>query len=129
MMNSVTRRSLVGLVILLAVPATAAERAPFDKAAFSAAQAAGQTVLVHVTAPWCGTCEKQKPIVDKLTTSPAFASVAVFNVDFDTQKDDLKAFNARAQSTMVMFKGTTEVGRSVGDTKAASIEALMRKGL
>ena len=35
----------------------------------------------------------------------------------------------RKQSTLIAFKGKTETGRSVGDTKAASIEALINTTL
>ena len=38
-------------------------------------------------------------------------------------------FNVQRQSTLIVFKGKQEAGRSVGDTNAASIEALLAKGL
>jgi hypothetical protein len=50
-------------------------------------------------------------------------------VDFDSQKDLVERFGARMQSTLVVFKGNTEEGRSVGDTYRASIEALLNKTL
>jgi thioredoxin 1 len=33
------------------------------------------------------------------------------------------------QSTLIVFKGTQETGRSTGDTNAASIEGLLAKAL
>ena len=53
----------------------------------------------------------------------------MFKVDFDTQKDDVRALKATSQSTLIVFKGETEKGRSVGDTNAASIAALLDKAL
>ncbi|CCE02732.1 putative Thioredoxin (H-type,TRX-H) (fragment) [Bradyrhizobium sp. STM 3809] len=41
----------------------------------------------------------------------------------------MKGFGAQMQSTLIVFKGTTETGRSVGDTKEASISALLDKSL
>ncbi len=38
-------------------------------------------------------------------------------------------FGVQKQSTLIVFKGATEVGRSIGDTDKASIEALLAKGL
>jgi thioredoxin len=38
-------------------------------------------------------------------------------------------FGARLQSTLIVFKGDKEEGRSVGDTNRASIAALLNKAL
>jgi hypothetical protein len=53
----------------------------------------------------------------------------VFKVDFDEQKDDVRALKAQRQSTLIVYKGETEKGRSVGDTDPASIEALLDSAL
>jgi hypothetical protein len=52
-----------------------------------------------------------------------------FNIDFDTQKDLLRQFKVRVQSTMIAFKGKQEVGRSSGDTNSDSIERLLEKSI
>jgi hypothetical protein len=52
-----------------------------------------------------------------------------FVVDFDGQKDAVKYFGARVQSTLIAFKGETETGRSAGDTERSSISALLHKTL
>jgi thiol-disulfide isomerase/thioredoxin len=108
-----------------ALAAHAGQRQKYDAAAFAAAQKSGKPVLVHVSAPWCPTCKAQKPIVDMLGATPEFKDLVVYEVDFDSDREALKAFNARSQSTLIVFKGATEVGRSVGDTKKESIEALI----
>lgn len=104
-------------------------KAPFDSKAFEAAQAAGKPILVEISAPWCPTCKVQKPILSNLGSKPEFARLAVFEVDFDTQKDVVRALKATAQSTLIVFKGKQETGRSVGDTNAATIEALLKKSV
>jgi thiol-disulfide isomerase/thioredoxin len=53
---------------------------------------------VDVTATWCPTCKAQHRVLDSLAKRPESAEIVVFEVDFDTQKDALKAFNARQQS-------------------------------
>ena len=53
----------------------------------------------------------------------------MFRVDFDDQKPVVKAFGADMQSTLIVFKGATEVGRVVGETDAGAIEALLRKAI
>lgn len=103
------------------------EETPFTPAAFSAAQKAGDPILVHVTAPWCTTCAAQKPIVDALRKRPDFANLKVFNVDFDTQKPLLRKLGVQMQSTLIVYKGARETGRSSGETEPGAIRALLTK--
>ena len=129
MMN---RRRLLGAFALSAALsfgsiAAAMDKKPFDQKAFEAAQAAGKPILVEVSAPWCPVCKAQAPILAKLRGDTKFKNVVSFNVDFDSQKDLLKKFNVQKQSTLIVFKGKQEAGRSTGDTNAGSIEALLAK--
>ena len=48
---------------------------------------------------------------------------------FRCEKPVVKQFKAQMQSTLIVFKGSAEQGRSVGDTKEASIAALLDKSL
>ena len=107
--------------------ARAAEAVPFERAAFAAAQAAGSPILVEVYASWCPTCARQQPILSRLEKSPEFADLVVFTVDFDWQLDVARELGARLQSTLIVFHGSAEKGRSVGDTNEKSIVALLRK--
>ena len=112
------------------VAAAAQEKTvPFDQAAFDAAQKADKPILVHITAPWCSTCAAQKPIVGKLQATPKFKNLVTFNIDFDSQKALMRKFGATTQSTLIVFKGKTEEGRSSGETEAAPIAALLGKAV
>lgn len=110
-------------------PANAATQAPFTQDAFTIAQKGGKPILVDITASWCPTCAAQKPILNKLAADPAFKDMVILRVDFDQQKDVVRTLNARSQSTLIVYRGANEVGRSVGDTNEASITALLRKGV
>jgi thioredoxin 1 len=128
------RRSFIGAaggcaLLLAAGTAIAATPVPFTDAAFRSAKAAGKPILVEVSAPWCPTCKAQKPILSELTSRPEFGGLVVLDVDFDSQKDVVRSLSARTQSTLIVFKSGEEVGRSVGDTDPASIEALLRSAL
>jgi thioredoxin 1 len=103
--------------------------APFEASAFAAAQADGKPILIHVTAPWCPTCKAQKPIVAQLRARDEFRTLVQFEIDFDTQKDLLRSFGVKTQSTLIVFKGKTEAGRSVGETRAEAIETLFRRAI
>ena len=131
MLNKRNLLAVMGLCMALpfATFAVAADKKPFDAGAFEAAQASGKPILIDVSAPWCPTCKAQAPILSKLMSNPRFKGVIAFNVDYDSQKDVLRKFNVQRQSTLIVFKGKQEAGRSVADTTPASIEALLAKGL
>jgi thioredoxin 1 len=112
--------------VLLAVSVAGHTAQPFDDQSFKQAQAAGKTILVDVTAPWCPTCRQQRPIVEQIEKETL--NLVVFEVDFDTAKETLKHFHVQYQSTLIVFKGTKEVGRSTGDTDPRRIRALIAKG-
>jgi thiol-disulfide isomerase/thioredoxin len=114
---------------LIASLAAAGDRAAYDQAAFEAAQKAGKPILVEITAPWCPVCKAQAPILNGLRSEPEFKDLQSFYVDFDSQKDLLRAFKVSKQSTLIVFKGATEVGRSTGVTDPAAIEELVAKSL
>lgn len=119
----------IATVLSLGAMASAADKTPFEQAAFAAAQAAGSPILVEVTAPWCPTCKAQAPILSRLKNDPRFKNLVSFNIDFDSQKDLLQKFGVRMQSTLIVFKGRQETGRSTGDTRPESIEALLAKAI
>jgi thiol-disulfide isomerase/thioredoxin len=118
-----------GAMILGSAVSSSAAEVAFTQQAFDAAQKAGKPILVHITATWCSTCKAQKPIVSELTAAPKFKNMTVFDVDFDSQKSVVREFRAQAQSTLITFKGEKETGRSVGDTNAGSIAALLDKSI
>jgi thioredoxin 1 len=126
------RRHLLGALTMtfaLGSVAAAADKKPFDQSAFDAAQAAGRPILVEVSAPWCPICKAQAPILARLRSDPRFKELVSFDIDFDSQKDLLRKFNVQKQSTLIVFKGKQETGRSTGDTNAGSIEALLGKSI
>jgi thioredoxin 1 len=130
----IDRRQLIGTLVLagavsLGTMAAAADKKPFNQAAFEAAQKAGKPILIEVHAPWCPICKAQAPILSKLSADPRFKNLASFTIDYDSQKDLLRKFNVQKQSTLIVFKGSQEAGRSTGDTNAASIEALLAKSI
>jgi len=123
--------SAAALSLCLAVAAVSAARAateaPFTQQAFASAQHEGKPILLDISATWCPTCAKQRPILSQLMADPAFKDLVVYQVDYDSQKDVVRALGAQMQSTLVVFHGAAEKGRSTGDTNAGSINALLQK--
>jgi thioredoxin 1 len=119
------------LLIMAAIFCTAvsfaADRRPFDQKSFEAAQSAGKSILIEVSAPWCPTCTTQKRIIENLTLRPEYKQLMIFVVDFDSQKAVLRALKVRQQSTLIVFKGDKDAGRSVGSTDPTVIDDLLKK--
>ncbi len=128
----ISRRQTVFAALALSTfnaPALAAPGIKFTPAAFADAQKSGKAVLVEVGAPWCPVCKAQAPIIGTLLGSDKFKSFVKLDIDFDSQKADLQSLGVQKQSTLIVYKGDKELGRSTGDSNAASIEALLAKAL
>jgi thioredoxin 1 len=100
---------------------------PYDQAAFTEAQTQGKPVVVHVNASWCPNCAKQRPILDELAKLPEFKDLIIMRVDFDSEKDIVRHFGVRMQSTLIAFHGKDERGRATAITNEAAIKALLEK--
>ena len=132
----ITRRAGLALLTLLTFSTgpSWAEMAgnapqPFTEDAFDAAQKAGKPILVDTYATWCDVCARQAPVLEKLRAEPKYKDLVTFKVNFDTQKDVMRKFNARMQSTLICYRGTKEVGRSVGETQGEWIDDMLQKTL
>jgi thiol-disulfide isomerase/thioredoxin len=125
-MSLIQSTALIALTSLMSI-AMAGEIKPFSQAEFDALTAAGKPVVLDISATWCPTCAEQKPIINGLMKQPAYKDVTLMTIDFDAAKPTLKEFKVTMQSTLVAFKGAHEVGRSVGDTTPAGLEALIKK--
>jgi thiol-disulfide isomerase/thioredoxin len=118
-------RTAIVIAAVVALPSLANAGQPFDAKAFQASQAAGKSILVDVSAPWCPTCKQQKPIVQEIEKE--YPDLVVYDVDFDSAKDVLKQFRVQYQSTLIIFKGSKEVARSTGETDPTPLRALVAK--
>ena len=127
-MRTVTQ-VLAGFLVMAAVlgAARGAEQRPFTDQAFKAAQDAGKTVLVQIHADWCPTCKAQVPILDRLSAQAPYSGIERLRVDFDAQKDVVRRFKATTQSTLILYKGHTELARSIGETDESRIRAMLDK--
>lgn len=121
------RKILMLLLVLGYSAMVSAAGKPFDQQVFEQATQQGKPVLVMVHADWCPVCRAQAKIIERLSAENEFHEFAVLRVDFDTQAKVLQQFRVQRQSVLIVFKGDKEVGRSLGDTREASIAALMRK--
>jgi thioredoxin 1 len=96
---------------------------PFTKEAFAAATTEGKTTLVFFHAPWCPVCKAQEPKVLAHLNNDA-KQVVAFKVDYDTNKALRQEMNVTKQSTLILYRGTQEIGRLSYKSDDASIDEL-----
>jgi thioredoxin 1 len=113
----------LALLVLTAAPAVAQPIQPFSTQVLKAAEAKGEPILIDAFAPWCPTCRAQAPTIDVIATAPAYARLVILRLDYDNQVAEKKALGITHQSTLIVFKGSKEVGRSLGITQADQIKA------
>lgn len=117
------------LLIGLSSMAAAAGSQPFDASAFKAAQTAGKPIVVEIHADWCPECKAQNRVLDRLGSEPRYAGLVRLRIDYDGQKNLVKQFKARQQSTLIVYKGDKELARAVGITSEDEIRALVDKAI
>ena len=93
----------------------------------------GKTVLVDYSAVWCSTCKAQEKVMDDLRDfNPAYNEAMVFvRVDWDDYGRHAVTTSRKIprRSTLIVLRGSEELGRIVAGTRVADIEALMDLGL
>ena len=97
----------------------------YSPQALATAQASGDPVVVDVFAPWCPTCRAQAPILDELRQDERLADATFIKVNFDNEKAFLRAHRIPRQSTILVFKGETEVARSIAETNRTRLRAVV----
>lgn len=107
---------LMVIVGISAHVAAATQWVDYTPEAFSEAQSAGKPIVVDVAADWCPTCRAQEPILNELTAEPSLQDVVFIRVDFDTHRQFLQEHRIPRQSTIVVFRGVSEVDRSIAET-------------
>ncbi|RMH87759.1 thioredoxin [Lysobacter pythonis] len=109
--------------------ASALEIKPFSPDAFAEIQQQGKPVAVHFHANWCPTCIRQAKSLNGLKTDPQLQNMTVLVADYDQEKDLRKNMKVRSQSIIVVFKGTQEITRVNGKTRADDIKAELVKAM
>jgi thiol-disulfide isomerase/thioredoxin len=109
--------------------AMAGEVKTYDQRTFDKLAQDGKPVVLAIYATWCPTCKAQRPIINELLSQTAYREVTTLMIDFDTSKPLLQKYRVPMQSTLIAFKGSKEVGRSVADTTREGIDSLIKKTL
>lgn len=123
------RHVLAMLALLLSFgSAQALNIQPYSPAALQAAQQAGQPVALHFHADWCPTCRAQEKVFQSLK-GDASLPLTLLVVNYDKERELKRALKVRAQSTLIVYRGSQETRRSGGETEAAVLRDALKSAL
>lgn len=71
----------------------------------------------------------QEEILERVLSKLDLWQLLHLVIDFDSQTNVMRFFGVQKQSTLIVFRGAKDVGRSVGDTNEGRIERLLRASL
>ena len=129
------RRDFIALsTVSIALPTLAQAYADdYTPGAVKAALANGDTVFLDFKASWCTTCAAQERVIQSLVEqNPVYdEQITFFNVDWDqyARADLTQSLKIPRRSTLVVLKGSEELGRIVAETSESAIKELMDTAL
>lgn len=81
-------------------------------------------VLVDFSAPWCGPCRIQRPVLQSF--ADAHPEVEVVELDIQDSPKVANALRIQSVPTLVLFRGGEPVVRARGLQTASKLEAMLR---
>jgi len=99
----------------------------FDIEKFKFAQNNGKIVVIHSWNKSCGTCAKQKPILEKAKKD--FENVIFMNFEQTKNKDIAELLKIDYWTTIVVYKDNKELAREIGLYNKEDIYNLIKKGI
>ena len=107
--------------LVFALNANAMEKeTTFNKELFDKAQADGKVVIVSSWIKYCTSCASQMKVLNKAKKEGKLSDIDFTNIEyfaFDvTNKEIANLFDIQYQTSLLIFKGSKEVYRSIGET-------------
>ena len=108
------KKIFIFLFFLLSLNANAMEKeTTFSKELFDKAQSNGKIVIVSSWIKYCTSCASQMKVLNKAKNE--FDNIEYFTFDV-TNKDIAKFFDVQYQTTLLIYKNSKLVYRSIGET-------------
>ena len=128
MLFRIIMKILAFFILLISTNSFAGEYVTnFDIEKFKLAQNNGKIVVIHSWNKSCGTCAKQKPILEKAKKD--FENVIFMNFEQTKNKDIAKLLKVDYWTTIVVYKDNKELAREIGLYNEEDIYNLIKKGI
>jgi thioredoxin 1 len=122
------KRITIILTLLFCISASAVEKKTnFSIETLEKAKASGKTIVVNSYEVWCGTCSKQTKILNK--AEEEFTEVIFLSYEQSKNKHIAKKLGIKHWTTIVVYKGSNEVSRIIGQTDKEIIYSAIKKGI
>ena len=122
------RKLFVIIFLFVCLSANAVEKKTnFSEEVFKNAIASGKTVVVNSYEVWCGTCSKQTKVLDQ--AEKEFKDIVFLSYEQSKNKDIAQKLDIKFWTTIVVYKGSDEVVRIVGQTDKEVIYSAIQKGI
>ena len=128
MLFRIIMKILAFFILLISTSSFAGEyETNFNIEKFKFAQNNGKIVVIHSWNKSCGTCAKQKPILEKAKKD--FENVIFMNFEQIKHKDIAELLKIDYWTTIVVYKDNKELVREIGLFKEEDIYNLIKKGI
>ena len=128
MLFRIIMKILAFFILLISTSSFAGEyETNFNIEKFKFAQNNGKIVVIHSWNKSCGTCAKQKPILEKAKKD--FENIIFMNFEQTKNKDIAELLKIDYWTTIVVYKDNKELAREIGLYKEVDIYNLIKKGI
>ena len=103
------------------------QRLNFTIEKFEQAKKNGETVVVTAWNKYCGTCKRQKIVLDQAEKD--FKDILFLYYSHPKMKDIAKYLKIDHRSTILVYKGSSEVSRTLGQVDKSIIYSNIKKGI
>ena len=115
------KKLLIFIFFVFAFNAFAEEKkTTFDKELFNKAQSEGKIIVVSSWIKYCSSCAGQMKVLKKAKNDGGLSDIKFDNIEYFTfevtNQEIAKLLNVQYQTTLLIFKDSKEVYRSVGET-------------
>ena len=123
------KKIFIIIFILISTNAFSTEnqRLNFTIETFEEAKKNGETIVVTAWNKYCGTCKRQKVVLDQAEKD--FKDVLFLYYSHPKMKDIAKYLKIDHRSTILVYKGNAEVSRTLGLVDKSSIYLNIKKGI
>ena len=128
MLFRIIMKILAFFILLISTSSFAGEyETNFNIEKFKFAQNNGKIVVIHSWNKSCGTCAKQKPILEKAKKD--FENIIFMNFEQTKHKDIADLLKIDYWTTIVVYKDNKELAREIGLYNEKDIYNLIKKGI